>query len=379
MFRGHLSYRTRHSFSKTVFFFVSNYQHCLPTYSFGPGPHQVEFSVILPEPKPDHPDRAVLRKFVIELAPLDAVPHAVHFFLEQVAHQLWDGTYFYLNGPHVVQVGPQYFEADMEHDHPDDIIPFYKKDEDRNRAMALQYFREFDLEKLAFPDYSETYPHRAWTVGFAGRPSGPDFYVNKVDNTDAHGPGGQNHHALGEEQGDPCFGTITSGRDTVARIFSQKTHSDKSEWHYFFEDPVEIKSARIISVLPKGQNPDSWVHAEVKAANHTNTEATSPLQQQPQQSQSSFTTTITGDSTTMNVPNFVADAAIRDEAANAATAAAALAATAAAAEAAKGTTTTSGGAAPSTTTTEEKDPVELIHEKLHRKPRLPKLAHQVDP
>jgi cyclophilin family peptidyl-prolyl cis-trans isomerase len=369
-------------FSLVVVFFCfssfSNYQYYLPTNlpSFGPGPHQVEFSVILPEPKPDQPDRAVLRKFVVELAPLDAVPHAVHFFLEQVAHQLWDGTYFYLNGPHVVQVGPQYFDADMEHDHPDEIIPHFKEDEDRNRAMALQYFREFDLEKLAFPDYSDTYPHKAWTLGFAGRPSGPDFYVNKVDNTDAHGPGGQNQHALGEEQGDPCFGTITSGRDVVARIFSQKTHDDKSEWHYFFEDPVEIKSARIISALPKGQDPDHWVHAEVKAAAAaaaTQTTATSPLQQQQQSqssSSSSFTTTITGDSTKIDVPSFVADAAIRDEAAAAATAAAALAAAtaAAASEAAKGTTTT-----------DEKDPVELIHEKLYRKPRLPKLAHQVDP
>ena len=61
------------------------------------------------------------------------------------------------------------------------------------------------MDKVAFQEYSPEYPHVQWTVGLAGRPGGPDFYISKVDNSANHGPGGQSHHDLHEEA-DPCFG-----------------------------------------------------------------------------------------------------------------------------------------------------------------------------
>ena len=70
--------------------------------SFGPGPHHVRFSVLLPSDRERKP-----RHFVVECAPLDLMPHAVHLFLEQVMHGLWNNAWFYLNGPHVIQGGPQ--------------------------------------------------------------------------------------------------------------------------------------------------------------------------------------------------------------------------------------------------------------------------------
>jgi len=57
----------------------------------------------------------------------------------------------------------------------------------------IKNFTTGGIDKLSFREYSTQYPHTQWTVGLAGRPSGPDFYINKIDNTIRHGPGGQMH------------------------------------------------------------------------------------------------------------------------------------------------------------------------------------------
>ena len=66
------------------------------------------------------------------------MPHAVHLFLEQVMHGLWNNAWFYLNGPHVIQGGPQ---ADEE------------------GGATLNRFKELSLDTLAFPEYSPEFPH----------------------------------------------------------------------------------------------------------------------------------------------------------------------------------------------------------------------------
>ena len=181
---------------------------------------------------------------MVETAPLDEVPHAVHVFLEQVEHGLWNGCYFYLNGPHIVQAGPQLTQIDeAELLHSDD-------EEADDRAIAMKPFRSQGLDRLAFPDYSDNFPHEPWTLGFTGRPGGPDFYINKVDNTHSHGPGGQFHHAL-EEQGDSCFAKITRGKENAAALFAQPIYGDRSDWHYFFAEPIEITKAEILTKHPQ--------------------------------------------------------------------------------------------------------------------------------
>lgn len=134
-------------------------------FRFGSGPHEVQFTIRLVEE---------LTTFVVELASIDDVPHAVHQFLEQVQHGLWNGCYFYLNGPHVIQAGPQLSDEDDA-----------DADEDEDGRLAAQPFKELGLDTLAFPDYSENFPHVPWTLGFTGRPGGPDFYINKVDNSES--------------------------------------------------------------------------------------------------------------------------------------------------------------------------------------------------
>jgi len=207
------------------------------TELFGPGPHHVKFSVILPS---DDDERE--RHFTVEMAPLDVMPHSVHFFLQQVVHGLWNDAWFYLNGPHVLQGGPQ-----AEEDEED--LWHLEHQEDDDRAVAMKQFRELDLENLAFPEYSEKYPHVQWTLGFTGRPGGPDFYINKIDNRATHGPGGQHQHDL-EEYGDPCFAKVVDGFDVLNQMFKEPTYGDDHEWGWFFKDPVHIVKAKMMENAP---------------------------------------------------------------------------------------------------------------------------------
>ena len=179
---------------------------------------------------------------LLEMAPLDTVPHAIHLFLEQVDHKLWHNCQFYLNGPHVLQGGPQSFYHD-----DDDEVP--AEDHRAEYRPALKPFSDKGLDKLAFPDYSADFPHVAWTVGFTGRPGGPDIYINKVDNTIAHGPGGQSQYTL-NEFGDPCFARVIDGQDVFAKIFKMDTYEDNTEWHYFLQDPIIIRRARVLNKPP---------------------------------------------------------------------------------------------------------------------------------
>ena len=119
---------------------------------------------------------------LFDMAPLDLMPVAVNLFLQQVHHGLWDGCYFVANPHHVLQAGP--------HDHG--------------------RFRDAKLESMPFQEYHEGYPHERHTVGFSGRPGGPNFYINKINNTMTHGPGGQDQHDLHEEA-DSCFAKLSGG------------------------------------------------------------------------------------------------------------------------------------------------------------------------
>ena len=157
------------------------------------------------------------------------MPHANHLFLQQVYHELWDGTWIYLNGPHVLQAGPQDWEEDTA-------------------GQSLKRFTDTQLDKLSFPEYSHSFPHVPWTLGFTGRPGGPDWYINKADNTKPHGPGGQYQHSL-EEQADSCFAKIVDGKDTLQRIFHMEIYPRDSPYAYFLEEPVEIVSARILEPI----------------------------------------------------------------------------------------------------------------------------------
>lgn len=174
--------------------------------------------------------------FVIEMAPLNTVPHAIHLFLEQVEHGLWNGAYFYIHTSHVLQAGAS--------------SPNGYKDLMKGKGPDHKRFVDLQLDTLAFPDYSHEFPHDIWTVGFAGRPGGPDFYINKLDNTKNHGPGGQLQHAL-EEQGDSCFGRITKGKEHIQDILFKQPTNLKGEFRSFFREQVPIVRAVVLTPKPE--------------------------------------------------------------------------------------------------------------------------------
>lgn len=230
---------------------------------YGDGPYYVEFVLAIPTVKDsDGEYDEVVKSFIIEMAPIDLMPHTVHLFLEQVAHQLWDNGWFYLNGPHVFQAGPQVpddeeYEAALE------------KGVDE-RTLALKPFKDENLDSVAFPEYSDKFPHLPWTLGLTGRPGGPDFYINKVDNSKTHGPGGQTHHDL-TEHADPCFAKIVDGMDTIALMTNAPTVRDTdSNYRFFFEEPIQIVKVRIVkhpAKLLDLSNKLAGRQQEVNAAN----------------------------------------------------------------------------------------------------------------
>jgi hypothetical protein len=68
---------------------------------YGPGPQLVEVELIFPDFNHRGPT-----KFIIEMAPVELMPHSVHTFLEMVSAGLLDGCSFILNAMHVVKAAP---------------------------------------------------------------------------------------------------------------------------------------------------------------------------------------------------------------------------------------------------------------------------------
>lgn len=161
---------------------------------FGPGPHRVEIEIDF---NPQEIPEGTASKFTIEMAPLDLMPYTVHFFLEQVSRGMWDGCSFHRNAGHVVQGGPVGNHL-----------------ENKNlRAL----FQKSGYTSVAFQEYHPDFPHKKYTLGYAGRPGGPDFYVSVMDNTRNHGPGGQTSYKI-KSEADPCFAKVVEGFDAVDRM-----------------------------------------------------------------------------------------------------------------------------------------------------------------
>jgi cyclophilin family peptidyl-prolyl cis-trans isomerase len=100
----------------------------------------------------------------IEMAPCHLMPVVTMYFIKQVEEGFWDGMVFFRAESHVIQA------TDM------------KKDGSRNRKTS---------RSIPFQEYSDQFVHHKYTLGIAGRPGGPDFYINMSENIRIHGPGGQ--------------------------------------------------------------------------------------------------------------------------------------------------------------------------------------------
>jgi len=140
------------------------------------------------------------------MAPLDLMPLSIYHFMEMVRLQLLDGTAFHRNAGHVVQAGP--------------AQPYAGSEARSHFLSPRRGFTQHQLTSVAFQEYSPKFPHVKYTIGFAGRPGGPDWYVSTIDNTRNHGPGGQQSYAV-KSEADPCFGKVVEGFAVVDKMLKQ--------------------------------------------------------------------------------------------------------------------------------------------------------------
>jgi len=168
----------------------------------------LEFQDTIPDFEENGPDGSIL----LEMAPSRLQPHSVFSFLE-VARQYKGGAFHRIAG-HVLQV------------------------------MVKGNFPH-----LAFQEYSKDYPHEKGTVGYAGRPSGPAWYVSIMDNVQNHGPGSQQKH--NPYEADSCFGKVIEGfEDEVQRI-------RKVPGEGFINDQKKHVLIKEMIIMVPGEGPDA--------------------------------------------------------------------------------------------------------------------------
>lgn len=161
---------------------------------------------------------------VIETAPFDVLPVTVWYFLEKVEKGFWNGASFHRNLPHVIQLGMV------------------------NKAGQAIAYEKGPSNSLAFQEYDPSFPATLFTLGFQGRPSGPEFYINTKDNKEAHGPGGQRPSFELPGEGifaDVTFAKIIEGEDIVREIKASPTASFENG--YQLEERVEVSKLQILT------------------------------------------------------------------------------------------------------------------------------------
>lgn len=157
-------------------------------------------------------------QFVIEMAPYDLIPCSVFYFLEMA--RTYKGGSFHRNAGHVLQAAAQ--------------------------TGATEGHRS-----MPFQEYSPKHPHARYTTGYAGRPSGPEWYVSIADNTSNHGPGSQ--QKKNPYEADSNFGRVVEG---VENGVISKIHSVPQNGWLEKKNCVKIISLTIMA--NSLSEPDQW-------------------------------------------------------------------------------------------------------------------------
>lgn len=144
-------------------------------------------------------DEREVEEVELELAPFDLMPHVTHWFLTMAETGYWDGCHLIRNAKHVLQFNCHARTAATGNARLLARVPGGGAAEGKISGYKSIVFQEFS------PDFH----HLPFTLGVAGRPGGEDFYINLVDNTNSHGPGGQGPEA------DPCFAKVVRGREVL--------------------------------------------------------------------------------------------------------------------------------------------------------------------
>ncbi|CAJ1943431.1 unnamed protein product [Cylindrotheca closterium] len=177
---------------------------------FGPGPiYPVELELEFPGADGE----INLQYMTIELDG-DNMPHAVLTFMSQVDSGLYQkrGFGFHHAGDHIIFGSPMGVDG--------------------NGYEFGRVWEDSGFSRLLFHEHSEMVPHVPYTIGFNGR--GPNLYFNMVDNTEPH-----------RDSRDPCFGTISRGRNVVDYMHTMAGALNPGDWKEL-ENAVIIRSATIL-------------------------------------------------------------------------------------------------------------------------------------
>jgi cyclophilin family peptidyl-prolyl cis-trans isomerase len=145
-----------------------------------------------------------------ETFPFKESPVTIEYFLTLVEQHTYSDASFFRVEHHVVQATPNH----------------------HNHHGVL--FQETNKHKNA---------HDKFTLGLAGRPGGPDFYVNMMENHQTHGPGGQGEEYPGDVEADPCFAILTHGQELITTI--QHLPYNKENGLRILKEKIKIISINI--------------------------------------------------------------------------------------------------------------------------------------
>jgi len=184
--------------------------HCfvfLVACRYGPGPYSVEVEVSSTTGEGSE-------YMTFELT--TATPHTTLWFLEQTQKDMYNfGEFAFTNsGSHLILARP-------------------------TTEGLRERLEEYGLTRVVFPEYSHERPHTKYTVGLAGRPGGPNWYINMNDNTQLHGPGGY----AADGSADPCFAVVTRGFDVADRIHNLGAGEDWKD----LQPNIVVRSMKLLT------------------------------------------------------------------------------------------------------------------------------------
>jgi len=151
--------------------------------------------------------------FRMKMAPFELMPHTTTWFLNLAESGYWDGCGFIRNAMHILQANCN------------------PKESTEGKTQ--------ERISIAFQEYNDKYQHKPYTFGIAGRPGGPDWYINLIDNSGTHGPGGQPK----DPQADPCFAELVSGKEIIKRL--HKLEHDQTGFKALLK-PVIFRSVKVV-------------------------------------------------------------------------------------------------------------------------------------
>lgn len=163
---------------------IQNNSRFSVTEDYGKGPYKIELVV-----RSKLHMRIKRNTIIFELAPLSAMPHSVHHFLRMLSKRLWEGMAF-MPQQGRIQASP----IDME-----------------TLDNMDWKFENAKLQNLSFAEHSPDCKCGSYSIGFAGYPGGPDFYVSGLLDSKSH-----------REVNDSCFGRIIEGQNVIDSIIEKK-------------------------------------------------------------------------------------------------------------------------------------------------------------